>query len=73
MSSNKVWNLNFVAGNPEVFNRVRTNPASPMLRSKALEAAQHLADKGWRVWVEHHDTQERIFESEVEKAHSELH
>ncbi len=33
----------------------------------ANEAFENLASKGWRVWVEHVDTGERIAESSAEK------
>ena len=64
--SNKKWSVHFVAGNPEIMSKVRTSPESPMVRSKALEAAKVIADKEWRVWVSD-ESGERIFESDVEK------
>jgi len=65
----KVWNLMYVAGNPEMFSKVRANASNPLKRSDALASAKTVAGNGWRVWVEHQDTGERIFESEQEKNH----
>lgn len=64
--SKKIWSVHFVAGNPAIMKKVRTTTESPMLRSKALEAAQVIANNGWRVWVSD-DAGERIFESDTEK------
>lgn len=66
---NKKWSIHFVAGNPEIMSKVRTIPESPMLRSKALEAAKIIADNKWRVWVSNEDG-ERIFESDTEKQYT---
>lgn len=67
MASKKVWNLKFVAGNPSMFSKVTTAAGSPMLRSDALEGAEIVSKHGWRVWVEHAESQKRIFESAAEK------
>lgn len=68
MATKKVWNHMFVAGNPKMFKKVRSSSENPMLRSEALEDAKMAGDKGWRSWVEHSVTGERIYESETEKA-----
>lgn len=68
----KIWNLMYVAGNPEMRSRVSSDMHNPLLRSEALEAAKQLSAHGWRVWVERDNTKERIFESEAEKKHLNL-
>jgi hypothetical protein len=70
--SKKVWNLMYVAGNPAMFSRVTANADNPMSRAEALAAAVIVAGHGWRVWVEHHQRGERIFESQHEKEHSDM-
>lgn len=67
MATQNIWNLKYIAGNPEMFSRVITAAGSPMKRSSALEGAEAVSKNGWRVWVEHADSGIRIFESEVEK------
>lgn len=64
--SNRKWSVHFVAGNPRIMKKVLTDPESPMVRSKALEAANIIADNKWRVWVSD-EAGERIFESDAEK------
>lgn len=61
----------YVAGNPSMFSRVISAADNPMPRAKAMECALNVANNGgcWRVWVEHKETGERIFESEAEKEH----
>lgn len=44
-------------------------PDNPRTRAVALDDAEKVAKYGWRVWVEHHRTGERIYESEREKLH----
>ena len=66
MASTNVWNLKFVAGNPEHFTKIRTAADSPMPRAEALRQAKRLDDR-WRVWVEHASREEKIFESTAEK------
>ena len=68
--SKRVWDLKYVAGNPGIFFKVRSDSSNPMKRSEALEAAGRLADRNWRVWVEHKDSGKRIYESEAEIAFS---
>lgn len=58
-----MWNLNYFLGKT---TRVFRDAESPMSREKALEGAQTIAANGWRVWVEHARTGERIFESDAE-------
>lgn len=67
----KIWELRYVAGNPKLFSLVTTSGDSPYRRAEALAAAQTVTGNcgGWRVWVEHSGTGERIFESEAEKQH----
>ena len=66
-----IWNLMYVAGNPSMFSRVTSAADNPMSRAKAMECALNVVNNGgcWRVWVEHKETGERIFESEAEKEH----
>ncbi|HDR8983194.1 hypothetical protein QZM46_07590 [Burkholderia vietnamiensis] len=66
MSTNKVWNLIYVLGNTD---RVMSDADNPQARASALDGAATIDKNGWRVWVEHHRTSERIFESEREKLH----
>lgn len=67
--SNKKWSVHFVAGNPEIMSKVRISPESPMMRSKAIEAARVIAGNNWRVWVSD-EAGERIFESDTEKEYA---
>jgi hypothetical protein len=67
--SKKVWNLKYVAGSPAMNSGATANADNPMSRTDALAAAEKVAGNGWRVWVEHHARQERIFESKPEKDH----
>lgn len=69
MATQKCWVIKYVAGNPAMFNRVTTDADGAIKRSAALEGAAKVAKNGWRVWVEHAVTGERIFESDVEKAY----
>lgn len=71
MATQKVWNLKYVAGNPAMFSKVTTAAGSPMKRSEALNGAEVIEANGggWRVWIEHTKTGERIFESAVETRH----
>ena len=62
------WIIKYVAGNPAMFTRVTTDAAGAIKRSEALDGAAKVAANGWRVWVEHVVSGERIFESDVEKA-----
>lgn len=52
-----------------MFTKVTTDAAGAIKRSLALEGGNTVAANGWRVWVEHANTGERIFESYAEKAH----
>ncbi|MDF0506622.1 hypothetical protein POK33_38370 [Burkholderia cenocepacia] len=67
--SKRIWNLKYVADNPEMFTKVICAADNPRTREVALEDAEKVAKNGWRVWVEHYRTGERIFESEREKLH----
>lgn len=69
MATQKCWILKYVAGNPAMFTRVRTDDSGPGRRGEVLADAEKVAANGWRVWVEHAVTGERIFESDVEKAY----
>lgn len=69
MMSKKVWNLMYVAGNPAMFSRVTSCTENPMPRADAIAGAEKIAKNGWRVWVEHHQTGRRIFESVPEQQH----
>ena len=69
-STQKNWDLKYVAGNPEIRFKVISDSKNPQKKSTALEGAKKIAGHGWRVWVEHTDTSKRIFESEQEKNYS---
>lgn len=71
MASQKVWNVKYVVGNPAMFSKVTTAAGGPYRRSDALNNAEVVSDNGggWRVWVEHVETNKRIFESPAEKEH----
>jgi hypothetical protein len=71
MATQKVWALQYVAGNPKMFSNVTTAGGSPMKRSEALDGAKTIARNSgeWRVWVQHVKTGERIYESVAEKDH----
>ena len=69
MATQKCWTLKYVAGNPAMFTRVFTDGSGPGRRGEVLRDAEKVAANGWRVWVEHAVTTERIFESDVEKAY----
>lgn len=71
MSKHKVWSLQYVVGNPKIFTKVTTAAGCPMSRSEALAGAQTIDSNGggWRVWVVHERTGERIYESAAEKTH----
>lgn len=73
MATQKCWILKYVAGNPAIFTRVHTDASGPGRRGEVLEAAEKVAANGWRAWVEHALTGERIFESEVEKVYKQAH
>ncbi len=66
MSTTKVWNLMYALGNT---SRIVGDASNPQARASALESAEKIEVNGWRVWVEHHKTGLRIFESEREKAY----
>ena len=65
----KIWNHLYITGNPALFKKITTDAENPMARSQALSNAERTEANGWRSWVEHADTGERIFESEAEIAH----
>ncbi|HRQ47928.1 MAG TPA: hypothetical protein PK725_13330 [Rhodocyclaceae bacterium] len=67
MASQKVWSVKYVAGNPAMGSKVTTGAGGPFRRAEALRNAAKVAANGWRVWVEHHETGKRIFESEAER------
>lgn len=68
VATQKVWIIKYVAGNPAMFTRVTTDAVGAIKRGDALAGAEKVAANGWRVWVEHAVSGERIFESDVEKA-----
>lgn len=63
-----VWNLMYTLGTTA---RITGDSANPQTRRNALEGAAVIERNGWRVWVEHHTTGKRIYESVAEKAHHE--
>lgn len=64
--STKVWVVQYEVGKT---GRVVTDASGAMTRAKALQGAKVIEKNGWRGWVAHHQTQERIFETEQEIAH----
>lgn len=64
----KVWNLKYALGNT---GRVASDASNPHTRKSALEGAAVIDKNGWRVWVEHHTSGKRIFESSREVVHRE--
>jgi regulator of extracellular matrix RemA (YlzA/DUF370 family) len=64
MATNRVWNLMYYAGNTD---RLIDADENPRTRSRAIADAAHVAKTGWRSWVEHARTKERIWESDAEK------
>lgn len=66
--STKVWNVMYVLGNTA---RIVGDAGNPQARQSALHLAAVVDKNGWRVWVEHHKTGKRLFESDREKAHRE--
>lgn len=71
MATQKVWNVNFVAGNPALFNKVITASDGPFLRGQATKLALEMVgvNPAWRIWVEHVSKDERLFESAAEILH----
>lgn len=66
--STKVWNLMYAVGNT---GKIVGDSDNPQVRKLALNGAAIIEKNGWRVWVEHVNTGERLFESEREKLHRE--
>ena len=58
----KVWNLVYQVGNTA---RIASDADNPQRRASALEGANKIAANGWHVWVEHHVTKKRIFDSKT--------
>jgi len=56
----KVWNLKYYLGNSE---RVLGDAGNPQSRKSALAGAATIEKNGWAVWVEHHTSGKRIYES----------
>lgn len=52
-------------------SKVVGDSENPQTRKSAPEGAATIDKNGWRVWIEHHKTGARIFESDREKAHRE--
>jgi hypothetical protein len=60
MASTKVWNVQYQIG---MTFRVSSHADNPQTRRIATEVAKKIAkDNGWKVWVEHAKTGERIFD-----------
>lgn len=68
--SKRIWNLKYVAGNPAMFTKVIDAADNPRTRAVAIADAEKVEKNGWRVWVEHAVTGERIFESEIERVYT---
>lgn len=64
--STKVWNLMYALGNTE---KIVGDSENPQTRKRALEGAETITTNGWRVWVEHHVTGNRLYENPKEKLH----
>lgn len=66
-----MWEVKYIAGNPAMFSKDVTAAGGPFRRSDALASAIKVAENGggWRVWVEHALTGERIYESSAEIEH----
>lgn len=62
----KTWNLMYAIGNTE---RIAADADNPQSRKSALAGAAVVEKNGWRVWVEHHSTGKRIYESSREIEH----
>jgi hypothetical protein len=61
MSTTKVWNLKYQLG---ATSRTASDASNPQTRKAAIEGAKNIANRnGWKVWVEHSKTGERIFDS----------
>lgn len=58
----------FALGNT---SKVVGDSDNPQSRKSALEGAGTIDKNAWRVWIEHHKTGKRLFESDPEKAHRE--
>lgn len=58
--SAKIWNLVYRLGNTD---HIAHNTANPQTHASAMEGAAKIAANGWHVWVEHHTTGERVYDS----------
>ena len=58
--SAKNWNLVYKLGNTD---HIAHNSANPQTHASAMEGAAKIAANGWHVWVEHHTTGERAYDS----------
>lgn len=67
--SKRIWNVKFVPGEPGKAVHTATDGQNPRARGAALAVANDLAKNGWRVWVEHAESFERIYQSAPEAAH----
>ena len=78
MASNRVWNLEYVAGNPAMLKKIVSDSRNPVTRREALDGARVIERNSggrWRCWGEHAERGERIYESPAEvewKAGNEL-
>ena len=64
MASNKVWNLMFAGFG---WTKDKSDARNPLNRKNALQEAKSIARRNeCRVWVEHMNTGERIFQCEHE-------
>lgn len=71
MSKKKIWFVRRI--NPKNGISTERHPDSPMGRKDALLVGTAWAGEGLRVWVDRHDTAERIFQSDSEaSAHAKL-
>lgn len=55
----------YVLGNTK---KVVGDSKNPQSRKTALEGSAVINKNGWRVWIEHHKTGNRLYENEREKA-----
>jgi len=67
MASNRVWILEFIAGNPDKFTKVRRDPSCPLTKAEAMAGAKKFDANGWRAWVFHAHKGDMLWMSEAEK------
>lgn len=56
----RLWNLMYALGNT---GRMTGDAGNPQRRGQAISGAKKIAENGWRVWVEHSRSGQRIWDS----------